>query len=507
MKNSTQTAKSVLIRLTVPFLALVLPLSGWGQEEVPVSQLLFEPVPIPVDGLSEDGTAFLSYDALPQLSPEEAGVEQGLSAEARQEKEQAIAEYVVRIGDKESEEGPYEDQLTQDLLAAGVLYQELDEHDQALGFLERAMNISRINHGPDSLDQLPLMQTMVDSYYAQGKLKLADELQESILYLQQQVYGQESPETVPALLALGDWNLQAFLERSNIALNVHRMNVPNFLMATQYNSLDNSAVGNPAIGEVQNPQDTPLFNLFLAQRNYLAGIDLMLKAKDYSNPVLLELERQLITTAFLRTHQENIVYEPDFYLSRKTSATGTRLNTSTQNLLQSDDYEVGEQSLTRSLSYISANESRTAAQVAIGLLEQADWDQLFKRPKQAREKYEAAYAFFEQYPDMTASIIDIVYPEVPVVLPTFLPAPNSREKLGIAPDEEVNYFGYFDVSFSMARDGKTKRVKFLGQGGQVTKTMEIRLGQYLRNLQFRPRFKDGKLDDDTTLNLRYYVGY
>ena len=161
MKNSTQTARSVLIRLTVPFLALVLPLSGWGQEEVPVSQLLFEPVPIPVDGLSEDGTDFLSYDALPQLSPEEADVEQGLSAEARQEKEQAIAEYVVRIGDKEAEEGPYEDQLTQDLLAAGVLYQELDEHDQALGFLERAMNISRINHGPDSLDQLPLMQTMV----------------------------------------------------------------------------------------------------------------------------------------------------------------------------------------------------------------------------------------------------------------------------------------------------------------------------------------------------------
>jgi tetratricopeptide (TPR) repeat protein len=495
-----------LVGSTLSFLFLLVPLLTQAQDDIPVTRLLFEPVPIPVGGIAEDGSSFLSYDSLPQLTPEQAGMDNGPSADERREKEQAIAEYVARIGDKEAEEGPYEEQLTQDLLAVGILHQELEQHDQALGFFDRAMNISRINHGPDSLDQLPMMEAKAESHYALGQLKLADEIQDSILYLQQQVYGQDSPETVPALLTLGDWNLRAFLERSNIALNIHRMNVPNFLMATQYNSLDNTAVGTPTVGEIQNPQDTPLYNLYLAQRNYLGGIDLMLKAKDYSNPVLLELERQLLTTAFLRTHQENIVYEPDFYLSRKTSATGTRLNTSTQNLLASDDYDVGQQSLTRSLSYISTSETRTAAQVATALLEQADWDQLFKRPKQAREKYEAAYAFFEEYPEMTASIADIVYPAVPVVLPAFLPAPNSRERLGIAPDEDVNYFGYFDVSFSLTRDGKTRKVKFNGQGGEVTKTMEIRLGQYLRNLQFRPRYKDGKLDTGT-LNLRYYVGY
>jgi tetratricopeptide (TPR) repeat protein len=506
MNNCKSIQGSGLTGRAVSILLLSLPLLALAQDGVPVTQLLFEPVPIPVGGLAEDGTAFLSYENLPQLTPEQAGIDDGPSAEEKREKEQAISGYVTRIGDKEAAEGPYEEQLTQDLLAVGILYQELDDHESALGFFDRAMNISRINHGPDSLDQLPIMRAKADSHYALGQLKLADEIQDSILYLQQQVYGQDSAETAPALLALGDWNLKAFLERSNIALNIHRMNVPNFLAATQYNSLDNTASGSPVLGDIQNPQDTPLYNLYLAQRNYLGGIDLMLKAKDYSNPMLLQLERQLLTTAFLRTHQENIVYEPDFYLSRKTTATGTRLDTSTQNLLQSDDYEVGQKSLERSLSYISANEARTAAQVATALLEQADWDQLFKRPKQAREKYEAAYAFFEQYPDMTATITDIVYPDVPVVLPTFLPAANSRARLGIAPDEDVNYFGYFDVSFEITRDGKTRKVKFNGQGGEVTKVMEIRLGQYLRNLQFRPRYKAGKLDT-SALNLRYYVGY
>lgn len=497
---------SRFLQISFVSLTLVFSITTSAQDELPVSRLLFEPVPIPVGGLNEDGTAFLSYDQLPQLSPEEAGLSDGLSAEEIDERENSIADYVVRIGDKEAEEGPYEDQLTQDLLAVGVLYQELDDHETALEFLDRAVNISRINHGPDSLDQLPVLRAMVDSQYALGELTQADEIQDSILYLQQQVYGQESAETVPALLELGDWNLQAFLERSNIALNIQRMNVPNFLDATQYNSLDGTAQGNPMLF-TDNTLSTPVYNLYLAQKNFLGGIDLMIKAKDYSNPILLELERNLITTLFLRTHQENIVYEPDFYLTRKTQATGTRLDTSTQDLLQSDDYSAGETSLSRTLSYISANEQRTMAQVATALLEQADWDLLFKRPRQARQKYEDAYAFFQQNADFVAPISDIVYPAVPVVLPTFLPAPNSREKLGIAPDEEVTYFGYFDVSFAINRQGKTTRVKIDDQGGEVTRNMEIRLNQYLRNLQFRPRYKnDGKLDDDR-LNLRYYVGY
>ena len=88
----------------------------------------------------------------------------------------------------------------------------------------------------------------------------------------------------------------------------------------------------------------------------------------------------------------------------------------------------------------------------------------------------------------------------------FLPAPNSREKLGIGADDEVKYFGYFDVSFSINRNGQARRVKFQGEGGEVTRNMEVRLAQYLKNVLFRPRFdRDGKLSNDE-YNLRYYVG-
>ena len=120
------------------------------------------------------------------------------------------------------------------------------------------------------------------------------------------------------------------------------------------------------------------------------------------------------------------------------------------------------------------------------MIEEADWHMLFERKRLGREKYEEAYAFFQQYPDMEAQIVDYIYSDIPVTLPVFLPPPNSREKLGIGEDEEVKYFGYF--------------------AGEVTRNMEIRLTQYLQNVMFRPRFdREGKLDNKA-YNLRYYVG-
>jgi hypothetical protein len=140
------------------------------------------------------------------------------------------------------------------------------------------------------------------------------------------------------------------------------------------------------------------------------------------------------------------------------------------------------------------------------MLAEADWHMLFQRKVVARRKYEEIYEFFTENPAFGEFAGDAIYPKVPIILPTFLPAPNSREKLGISEDDEVSYFGYFDVTFSITRAGKARRVKINGQGGEVTRDMEIHLNQYLRYILFRPLYdREGKLDT-SELNLRYYVG-
>src|SRR5690606_24036844 len=124
----------------------------------------------------------------------------------------------------------------------------------------------------------------------------------------------------------------------------------------------------------------------------------------------------------------------------------------------------------------------TPTQLARALLEEADWDVLYERKTLAVEKYDALYRLFHANPELGSQVQDLLYPSVPVVLPTFMPAPNSREKLGIAADAAVNFFGYIDVAFSINKQGKARRIRVLGTGGEVTRNMEIRMQQYLQHV-------------------------
>lgn len=499
--------------LAIAFLATALLISGpvrlSAQPDLPVTQLLFEPVPIPAEGAVEGEGSFNSLENMPPLVASEDIEERGIDAATRQQMLADIDAYITAIGDNEEAEGPYSDQLTQDLFSAGLLYQKLEQHEEAVDFFVRAQNISRINAGlQDSMEQAPIIQSKTESLLALGQIRDADDSQDGLLQLYRDNYGEESEEIVPALHAVGDWYMQAFLERSNIALISNRMNVQNFMSQTV--STADGVTGSNAADQMfaQNltSTDEPIFKLFQAQNNYFNAINILIKNKNYTHPEILDLERKLMTTSFLRTHQENIVYEPDFYLERKTSATGTRLDTSAQDIMNSSDYDVGLQSIQRSLSFVSVNPQRTYPQVADAMLAEADWHMLFERKVVARRKYEEIYEFFTANPDFGVYAKDSVYPDIPVVLPTFLPAPNSRERLGIPEDADVSYFGYFDVSFSINRTGKARRIRINGQGGEVTRNMEIRLSQYLQNVLFRPRYdSEGRLDDDE-LRLRYYVG-
>jgi len=456
-------------------------------QELSATQLLFEPRPIPAAGTPE---------------PEFVPVASALAAKQTNEAsatQQQLAEMTAAIAASDNETGAAADPKVEQLLQAGLLNARLQQHDAAIALLDRARTLSKITKGIDNTDQFPLMDALATSLAATARYEAADALQDEKLQLAEAAFGENSLEMAMALQQVGDWNLQAFLQRSNITLSIPRMNMQLLMI----NGLNAASSMQAAAGSMQN---TTVFKLYLAKGNFLRSLGILNALKDYTNPALLETERKLLTTLFLSMHRENILYEPDFYLSRRTAATGTRLDTSTQDRMNSTDYDEGIVSYQRALSYIDANRGRTAEQIAGTLLEEADWDLLFTRSDKAREKYQGSYDYFDRTPVIMERAGSLVYPEVPVVLPVFLPAPNSREKLGIGADEPVSYFGYFDVSFGIGQNGSARRIKLLGQGGEVSDEMEVRLKEYLGKLTFRPRYKAGMLDEEP-LQLRYYVAY
>ena len=61
------------------------------------------------------------------------------------------------------------------------------------------------------------------------------------------------------------------------------------------------------------------------------------------------------------------------------------------------------------------------------------------------------------------------------------------------------------MSYGLTKFGKARKIKQLGTGGEVTRNMEIRLNEYIRRMQFRPRYKGTEVDTEP-MTLRYYVG-
>ena len=473
---------------------LLLPGTLLAQPDALTVQLLFEPVPLPETGPPADVRTLISFSAAEADIPEPAAERAPLTDAEVDAIRTDIAAYIARVGDAEVTEGPYSDQLREDLFNTGLLYQKLEEHDNALKLLERTLAVSRINYGLEDVDQVPIMEAMAQSFLAKGEILNADAMMDAALNLQTKVYGETAQELVPALLKLGDWNTQAFMARSSILLNVPRMNVQSFLM-------DPKAF----IAPVNDIRDTPLFKLYQARGNYLVALQTLINARNFTHPDLLPLERQLLTNYFLYTHRENILYEPDFYLTRKKSKTASRLNQNSIELMTSESYDLGLEAHKRIYAYIYNNPAAQPAQLATAMLEEADWNLLFEHKPQAADKYDVTYRFYQENTELQQQVMDVLYPAVPVVIPTYLPPPNSREKLGIAPDADVSFFGYIDVSFNLTKFGKARRIRQLGTGGEITRNMEIRLNQYLRNVQFRPRYNGTEVNTGP-VRLRYYVG-
>lgn len=449
----------------------------------PVDQLIFDPVP-----LSEAPSNPGPFPAGAQ------GSNSGGDASIRLERINRIKDYLESSDEYEAEEGPYSSELRENLHTLGKLYQQQGDHDEAISHLERALNIMRVNNGLKTLDQVPLLKDLAESYKVRERFSKADETRERIVELYQANHGPDAVEVVPAMAELGEWNIQAFLARSSVVKNVPRVDASGIINPNHYTP------------EVKTVRDTPLFKLAQAQSNYSEALKLLVDKKAFDNPHLLDLEHQLRTTYLLSFHRYSILYEPDFYLTRKRSKTGSLLDQNPIEKRNSEEYKKGQKSLERSFSYIVHSEKTTVRDLATTMLEEADWDLLFARKVKAANRYQEVYDYFNNNPDLDKLASKFLHPEIPVVLPTYLPPPNSREKMGIPDDAEIDYFGYFDVSFVINKFGKARNVRILGKGGQLTDNMEFRLKQYLNKVLFRPRFTEDGEPDTREVSYRYYVG-
>lgn len=398
-----------------------------------------------------------------------------------------IDAYLHSIADIELDDGPFAPDLLEQYLALGETHQQEQDHEAALAAFEKADYISRINNGLYSSNQFKIVENMIESHLARGELDEASERQRYLLLLHEQQYGANSLELVPALDNMGDWNLSVFNRQ---------LDLPNTVFALNANPAGGFG------GRSMSPRAMAFVSLYQSQMHYWRAINIMLNKERYRDPQLQELEHKLIETSFLSSNRDGLMRNPDFYLSQRSTHTGTRIRRSQRPT--SPYYFTGRSAYERLMAYHLMTPGTDAMTIARTLIALADWNLVFDRQGPAIRGYERAHAFLVANDVPRASIDMLLSPTVPQQLPAFTALPHSREKFGIAKDAEVAWDGYLDIRFTIGRFGQAGHMEVLATSGEVTKDLQTRLRRMLRSTPFRPRFIDGAPARSDTVQLRYY---
>lgn len=353
----------------------------------------------------------------------------------------------------QSEDGPYALELLDPFKTLSLLYRDSGDHRLAIAASERAMQVVRANHGLRSLEQAPLIRQQIFSQRALGNTEAAWELEQELLILAER--HPNDLRTVPILRDLGDWRMDIL--RRYLGGTFPR----EIYLGCYYDPIPYDDFGSCHSGSRRQVVYSLLSN---AWSHYSAAIDVLLRNGQYDSAMLDELEREMIDSAYTF-----------------------------------GGYGVGRASFRRLFDYQIATGAPFLEQVE-ALVQLADWDLVFVDQRGAPlGLYEIAYEQMKQHGADQESIDRMFAPEIPIVLPTFLPNPLAAH----APRDAS---GYIDVAFQVTKFGKSRSIEILDATANATNDEKHDLERLISRSRFRPMLTDGQFLRTEPIVVRYYLG-
>lgn len=369
---------------------------------------------------------------------------------------------VERIQEEESRNGIQSPGLVEPLTELARLYQDGGDQGLATAAVERARQIVHVNYGLYSLEEAPLMRRLIELEQAMGNVEAAWDVEQDLLALVDRHPG--DLRRVPILREIAEKRI-SMLERY-LAGEFS----PEIVLGCYYSA------GERHDGEsCRSGSNRVMVGAILkeARSYYTKAIRTMLQNQQYSSPELGELQAQL-----LRNSYDYREYSLGAYL----------------------DVELVLQQL---IAYEVANSVPLANRIDTLLL-LADWELMFAHEfgrktayESAHDLYAHAYRELETADSKRSEIASIYAPNVPVVLPSFLPNPLVSE-------ETAGSTGYIEVAFEITDSGKADDVEVLAtrHAGRRDQKDLVRL---IKRSSYRPRTTDGRFTDADRVVVRYYL--
>lgn len=385
------------------------------------------------------------------------------ASETADEREEEI---IDRIAAEQTVNGPHSPLLADLLMELGTLYVDAKLDGPALAAFERARGVIRANHGLSSLEEAAALEAVIQIQEAMGYIEQPWELEQELLAL-----ADAHPADLRAARIyhdMGDKRMEMLDRYLSGEFS------PKLVLGCYYHG----RAGGRA-GVAHAPRNV---NCAAGSRSRLIRSVAREARSYYSFAVNALLENELYESRELHELEKKIVE-----ISYSHGA-----------------YDAGVQSSIRSHYYDVATRASPLARVE-SALEIADWGILKRNASGDSAAWRFALSVYEEaYQDLAteladrSSVDDVFSPEMPVVLPTFMPNPLESERTTATT-------GYIDVAFTITKYGRARRIQIMDATSAVSREAKRQLVRTLTRSVFRPRVADGGIIDADRVTIRYFV--
>ncbi len=380
--------------------------------------------------------------------------------------------------------------IAESMISLARLLQAEDKHTDALVTLERAVHISRVNHGLFSLEQGPAVKMQVQSHLALGEWDEADSLEQYHFYIHSRSLGGGNPDLIPALLSYAEWHLDAFADR--------RGELPTTRLIDAYRLY---SVAMSLVDAQPEPEKYPR-ERYLQRLAYLSW--LMHRTGVQNRPETLYAKtRQVddewaerITTGEYRLHN-NPFLQGEYVLGQIVAMREQRVAESPPG-----------SSIQREMRKLHAE----------AVLDMADWNLLFDRRQRAESVYKQAWELLASEDDaLKKDVFDRM-----VLIPSFENFMQPEQTMELAQgssiamatafsatramrDQPRQSWPWVTMRFDLTRNGRVTNVELMESSTEINENVRRNMVMALRGSVLRPALRDGT--PDITRGLVYRFPY
>lgn len=385
----------------------------------------------------------------------------------------SIQQYRDQITRQESEHGPYDPQLSEQLLGLGLLYKNQEQYDEASEALEQALHVKRVNEGVDNLTQVPVLEALIDVNAAAGNWDKLDRNYELLLQVSQRNLASGDPKILANIERAGQWKLLAYdknlLKKKPTAI-LHDLIDMNESTVNIIKEL---------YGENDPRMIEPLNGLSMA--HYLLTDEINKSPVGEFAGTGEKVQYQRVCRP-IRTRQGWIqvcsmeaVSNPNYYISRQHS----------KNVILNGEEGSVRKYLNRIIKIVQTNPPPEPYELAAALVNLGDWYLLYNMQDAAVNSYQRAYKLFKEDGAESDGIGEIF--GRPARIPSMTTSSDIDNDVVRESSEP-----YVRLSLDVGTNGKPKNIKVIEEGNtknfMARKTAKAQVASWL----FRPRLQDGE---------------